>query len=580
VSALTAGLFSVVSAPVANAAVAADDTGNIASLNSTTGAVVTAVTDTENNRSLGIVSVTGTATAGNIPVVGGASITGNILPTAQLSLTADAAAGKKASMTISGGVIISSAGTSAPTVNGSGTAVVAAANADAIAAVVRPTGAVGSTLTIQFWNGASLAAGAETNGTLSGTMTFTLVASGTAGIFNAGESNVSMQVQQAKGTACSGTATFDDVSSIANNATACIHVNPKDAYGTAVTTGTITASATNNAKVLVGAANAAAGFLAAAPFSSVTSAANLYVAVTQATANTGGSTVVTITWNGVVIGTKTITFQGDFTKLTLLTTGATASNTVYSNGATNAAPAGAIGKIFYSATDALGTAVTLAAAPTISDATGAMTPAVLDAGTGSNNVGTRQSAATGFGFATMTIAANPLRGAGTYRLKLTNAAGTDIKSDVINATVSGGVSTFSASWDKASYAPGENAILTISAKDSSGNPVAQGTAMTGGVLTANTAGLTNLTCPSDISTSTFNKADGSRACTFAVGNTAGSYSYSMALTNSSGQSATAGSVKIVTPTVVTNEQVLQSIVALIASINKQIQALQKLILKR
>jgi hypothetical protein len=33
-------------------------------------------------------------------------------------------------------------------------------------------------------------------------------------------------------------------------------------------------------------------------------------------------------------------------------------------------------------------------------------------------------------------------------------------------------------------------------------------------------------------------------------------------------------------TAVTNEEVLKSIVALIASINKQIQALQKLILKR
>jgi hypothetical protein len=434
-------------------------------------------------------------------------------------------------------------------------------------------------MTIQGWTAATIAAATPTFGILAGSITFTVVASGTSGVFSAGDSNVSTQVQRAKGVVCSGIATFDDVSSIANGATACINVNPKDAYGTAITNGTITATATNSAKVLVSAANAAAGFLAAAPFSSVASAADLYVTVIQATANVGQSTVVTITWNGVVIGTKTITFQGDIAKLTLLTTGAVASNTVYSNGASTTLPAAAVGKVFYLATDALGTAVTLAAAPTISDATGAMTPAVLALGNNADAVGTRQTAVLGFGFGTMTIATNPLLGAGTYRLKVTNAAGTDIKTDVINATVSGGVSTFTASWDKASYTPGESATLTISAKDSGGRPVPQGTLMTGGVLTANTAGLTSQTCPADISTSTFNKADGSRVCTFAVGNTAGAYSYSMALTSSSGQSATTGSVKIVT-TEVSNAEVLKSIVALIASINKQIAALQKLILKR
>jgi hypothetical protein len=314
-------------------------------------------------------------------------------------------------------------------------------------------------------------------------------------------------------------------------------------------------------------------------FSSATSAANLYVTVVQGTANVGQSTVVTITWNGIVIGTKNITFQGDIAKLTILTTGATTTFTNYLNGASNTLPAAAVGKIFYSATDAVGTAVTLTTAPSIVDATGAMTPAVLDVGNGTNAIGTIQTAANGFGFATMTIATNPLLGAGTYRLKVTNAAAADIKTDVINANVVGGISTFTASWDKASYSPGETATLTITAKDSGGRPAAQGTLLTGGVLTANTSGLTLQTCPADIATSTVNKTDGSRVCAFAVGNTGGSYSYSMALTSSSGQSAVTGSVKIVT-TAVSNEEVLKSIVALIASINKQIAALQKLILAR
>jgi len=508
----------------------------------------------------------------------GQTATGNILPTASIVVSIKSAS--QSGLTVSGGKILSGATVSAGSVAvASDLSSAVALGTQSVNVTIQPTGAAGSTMTIQGWTGANIAAATPSNGVLAGSITFTIVAAGTAGIFNAGESSVATQAQVAKGAACATTnAAYDDVTSIRNNYVACILVNPKDAYGSAVTTGTISASATNSAKVLVSAANAAAGYLAAAPFSSATSAANLYVAVTQPTANVGGSTVVTISWNGVVIGTKTITFQGDIAKLTLLTTGATSSNTVYLNGATNTAPAGAVGKIFYSATDALGQAVTLSAQPSISDATGAMTPAVLDGGA-NNATGTTQTAAAGFGFGTMTIAANPLVGAGTYRLKVTNAAGTDIKTDVINATVVGGAATFTASWDKAQYSPGETATLTISAKDSGGRPVAQGVAITGGVLTVNSDGLTSQTCPADISTTTFNKADGSRVCTFAVKNTAGSYSYSVALTTSTGQSAVTGSVKIVSSDV-SNAEVLKSIVALIASINKQIAALQKLILKR
>ena len=82
-------------------------------------------------------------------------------------------------------------------------------------------------------------------------------------------------------------------------------------------------------------------------------------------------------------------------------------------------------------------------------------------------------------------------------------------------------------------------------------------------------------------TSTVNLAGGSRVCKFSIGNTAGSYTWSVGLTTITAQSAATGSVTIAPSTAtVSNADVLKSIVALIASINKQIQALQKLILKR
>ena len=595
VSALTAGVLSVMSAPVAQGAtLAAAETMGIATTNASTGVafVGAAGIAIETNRNLGVISLTSvnaapiTAVDNNIQFTAAKPLgSGNITPTGVVAVAITTATLN--GIIVSGGRItttptITAANTQAVAVAGDGTSAVTSGGAGSMNLLIAPTGAAGSTMTIQGFTGAGILAATPSNGTLVGSVTFTIVAAGVSGVYSAADSTVATQASVAKGAVCATTnAAFDDVSSVRNGQVGCILVITKDAYASVLTTGTVTASATNNAKVLVGVANAAAGFLTAAPFSSVgVNAASLYVAVTQATANTGGSTVVTITWNGVVIGTKTITFQGDIAKLTLLTTGAVASNTVYSNGATNALPAAAVGKIFYSATDALGTAVTLAAAPVISDGTGAMTPAVLSAGADAA-AQTLQTSALGFGFATMTIVANPLLGAGTYRLKVTNAAGTDIKTDVINATVSGGTASFTASWDKASYSPGESAVLTISAKDSGGRPVAQGTLMTGGVLTVNTAGFTSQTCPADIATSTFNKADGTRVCTFAALNTAGAYSFSMALTSSSGQSATTGSVKIVDSSgTVSNAQVLQSIVALIASINKQIQALQKLILKR
>jgi hypothetical protein len=53
------------------------------------------------------------------------------------------------------------------------------------------------------------------------------------------------------------------------------------------------------------------------------------------------------------------------------------------------------------------------------------------------------------------------------------------------------------------------------------------------------------------------------------------------MTTATAQSAVVGALPIKSAsTVVSNADVLKSIVALIASINKQIQALQKLILKR
>ena len=463
--------------------------------------------------------------------------------------------------------------------NSSATAVYRSNGKNPSLAVVATPNAGATSMTCSAWKGTTVTAATPTVGTLIGQWVITIVSASLSGAYSAADSSVFQQAAQPKGTACTGISAFDVVASVGNGRVGCIWVNPKDAYGVAVSAGSLTASATNGAKVAIGQSpTGAEGYTASTTFASVTSNANTYVSVVQGTANTGGSTVVTIAWQGVVIGTKTITFQGDIAKLTFV---AASSNTTYKNGAV---ATDAKRGIVWSATDALGQVVDLVASNvSISDATGAMAPAVLDNAGGDGTSWLTQSPSTGAGAGTMTIAANALVGAGTYRLKVTNAAGTDIKSDVINAVVSGGAATFTAAWNKASYSPGEIAELTITAKDSGGRGLAQGIAFgTGAAITVNTDGLTTLTTEcAALNTATVVGADGSRVCKFAVKNTAGAYAYSVAVPTSTSQSAVTGSVKIAESAgTVSNAQVLQSIVALIASINKQIQALQKLILKR
>jgi len=191
--------------------------------------------------------------------------------------------------------------------------------------------------------------------------------------------------------------------------------------------------------------------------------------------------------------------------------------------------------------------------------------------------GEYQTSAVGYGYTTMVVPSSILQGTGTYRLKLTNSAGTAIYSAVQTATVSHGTDSFSVSWDKASYASGEIATLTIKGKDVYGNPVATGVALTGLALSTNTAGLASVGTACSAS-SVF--VEGARTCKFAVLNESGSYAYSVDLDTLTAQSASVGTVAVAAAAGVTNADVLKAIVSLIASINKQIAALQKALLKK
>ena len=176
------------------------------------------------------------------------------------------------------------------------------------------------------------------------------------------------------------------------------------------------------------------------------------------------------------------------------------------------------------------------------------------------------------------------RGTSTITYTRTNARLQTITSNALPVVCAGDPYKYTASLDKASYTQGSIATLTISATDLDGKPVSDYSKL-------GTAGAAlSITCGTNMSvvTAPVNNSDtftaGVKTYKYAVGTTAGSYNCVVDLpawnSTSTPQAAITVPYTIAGDGSVSNAEVLKSIVALIASINKQIAALQKLILAR
>jgi hypothetical protein len=595
VSALTAGLFSVVSTPVANAIATPAATLNVATTNSATGTtVLTAATagDTTLDRSIGFVAVTsadGTdqvavSTTGRY-VKAGTTGTANILAGARLAVSTAATTATTATFnvalvasggTLSGGVAIAGA----LTYNGSNTVVSKAADATEELGAILTANPGATSVTLTAYEGTAVSASAPTAGTLIGRWVFTIVSASVSGVYSAADSSAYIGTSRAAGTACSVTPTFDNMAVNASGLTACVYVALLDGYGAGIATGVLSASATNGAKVKMG-GGASDAYIAAISYDSASYTAATFISVLQPVASTAGSTVVTISYQGVTVATKTISWTGVAASITLDVANS-ASTFAASGNAAGTVPAGSKLGINYVIKDAAGNAIAHGAQPSVSEATGSMISANTETAAGAATEQVVQSVSRGFGSTTMYIADSTLRGAGTYKLSITNALGATIKSSVINANVVGSVATFTASWDKATYASGEIATLTIKGLDSGGRPAADGTLLgTGTVISVNTDGFAHLTSTCETTPATSSAfLGGVKTCKFAVKNTAGSYSYSVKVATTTSQSEAVGTVAVSAGTATSNADVLKAIVSLIASINKQIAALQKALLAR
>jgi hypothetical protein len=528
-SALTAGFLSVVSAPVANASVAyaSGTTGGLSGVIVGSGAICSV--NAEDGTALTLAATT-TATAAT-------NLTSMVIPL-----------GSKISMLSSdAGDIVYASGSarledlSAATVSAGGTKFTSDANADSffIVAATVGTGAVAN-------YGTTTAALSK--------ITITVVATCASTVWS--DTYSSWEID----TAVDGTpdSTESDYKYVDEDYALGSFVG-KDAYNNILPLGTWVVSATNGHIV-----DGDGSILTAPGTISVDTWAadgtDVYIAVGQPTTGAATSTTVTLSYNGVKVWEKALTWTGD-----------AASITVSGVDVQDATSGGLTGLYDVVVKDAAGNQIV----ETVEGDAAYYTRDVTSVTGGSTSTSTATVAATTWACRTGFSGSVPVR------IKLTNNALATIYSNVFDARCGNAAYTYTASLDKAVYNPGDLATLTITAKDSSGNAPFKGEtvhATSTSTPAISGLGMTAITTPT--SADTFNSPVGQKIYTFTVGNTAvGKFNMAVDL-GFSNSAAIAIPYEIKGDGSVSNADVLKSIVSLIASINKQIQALQKLILKR
>jgi hypothetical protein len=293
----------------------------------------------------------------------------------------------------------------------------------------------------------------------------------------------------------------------------------------------------------------------------------------QATTDTPTTCVVEVAVEGVVAATKTITHQGPVKTITV-------SDVEIADSGAGAQTGLATVRAYDSANNSIGYLLLAEGTGTnasVNTLTGTNSFRTSSGDTAVNSGAAQSSTATTIGWS-----CSGVRGSASMTVKHTLSSGVAVHSNTFTAACNGDAVNYSASLDKASYVPGDIATLTITATDASKNAAndqeAIGTASTEEIAIAG-SNMAAITAPTNADTFT----GGKKTYKFIVGSSAGSYQLSVDLpkfnSTTYSQSAVTVPYKIVVSGT-TNEDILKSIVSLIASINKQIQALQKLILKR
>jgi len=595
VSVIGAGLLSVVPVSTAGAVnnnaaggasnpSTADGLLNIANVASPTGKVVTSSASA--SRSVGLVAVSDIAGG----TQEGTTQTAVLLSTGTIAVytTGNATTNQMQVITVTGGTITEA--TNANAVNAGNTVAVGTGWEDgALLVGVKPNSGVTS-FTIRSYHGTTAVYGGTasadddttaigtallvpTRGTLTGQITVTVAASSASGTMSPANSNL---YTVAPGSDVDGASADVPTEALQNNTeVGCVNIQLKDAYGIAIssTAGLLTATATNNAVLAFDTAACAAGTTAGSTFYTA-APDDVILSVAQPVAGAPLSTTVTILYNNVVVGTKSFVIRGKVAKVTVSSpkisladgsSGVDSATVKFEDSAANTVYPVAGNSIYPLSTTVFGITASTARSGYVTAA--AISTTVPDAST----------ATTGKIHWTCGLLSTKQAISMTY----VNTDGSTVVSNTFDASCGGAPASYSASMDKASYAPGEIATLSVTFKDGSGSLAADESAIathvSAGVAdaTINAPGLTAVAAPTSVDRTT----NGVKKYTFTVGSTEGSYNAIASFPTIDDPATVSYTIKAGTASV-SNADVLKSIVSLIASINKQIQALQKLILKR
>jgi len=585
VTALTAGVLSVVSAPVANAniigstnAAAEADKLNVA-VNSTTGAAVVALTATNSvqnaARSTGLLYKDASSTTAQ---------TATVLTTGTVVMYTLGTASTATGFTATGGTFSSTASeaiSTSPTVaqNGLKNLMTVTPSAATTIAVAWSSTTPG-TYTLAAYNstaGANIAGVSTiTNGNLFGQITVTVTAS-TAG---------SGTVNAAYSTCVTDT-NNGAVTSTADTTLSPLSGNPfyikyilRDSYLSSVSDGNIVVTATNGALLSIGNGVQAAGTASTVVAYGTGAAGSAYdaVRVDQPTAGAPLTTTVTVQFNGVTVCTKTVTIRGAVDKMTI---GSVATNDL--SGSTLNADWLGLGNNNYRGhftillTDSAGNIATPAASTefAIDDTTATTVIPSITIG----EIATSISSSSQHRFTVGQYTCGPVAGSSTIKIKHTSAATGKLTVGSVTLRCADDPYTYTVSTDKAVYMAGDIATVTVKFLDSKGNAANSVVAVGASSIILPQMTLVSATGAA----TTLTNANGEIKLTATVGTTAGKYAGLVDFTALTAVAAVKATPQYEIKTggdTTTNADVLKSIVALIASINKQIQALQKLILKR
>jgi hypothetical protein len=444
-------------------------------------------------------------------------------------------------------------------------------------------------------SGTTMIAPSTTNGlppTLSGNLTVTVVASSAGGSYSAAYSACNIAPASAAITAGAGTAGIDNTVIFANGDAAYINIDLNDAYNANLATGNITVTATNGALVNYGATGGSAvGAGTSSTDTDSDDVTSATVRVDQGTANAPVTTTVTISYGGTTVCTKTITIRGAVAKLTVAHVGvqktgnaATAGNAQWMYQNTGVWQTGALFSVV--ATDSAGNVVNTPSTNPIG--TYAAVASTLTTTVNSISMNLQSTTATASSASRYNYGAwgcDSVNGQTNLKIKFTTTAtGAVVESDAFVARCGGDAYTYTASLDKATYNVGDIATATVKFLDSKGAAANSVTSPGAGTWTLPFMTGVDFTLPTSSSTAV-TKADGTMSYTFTVATsttvTPGTYSGIVEYASLTAGPKTVTSYKIQSGgDTTTNADVLKSIVALIASINKQIQALQKLLLQR